>query len=97
MERESGKFRGQRSEFQNGANGRSNIEGKVTKVATNERWAASESQLRSRNALTSHEIAKAGRRLAAERTQEDFSMISSALDPYNLSGSQEFRKTESRL
>jgi hypothetical protein len=34
----------------NGANGRSNIEGKVARVATNERWAASEFQLGSNSA-----------------------------------------------
>jgi hypothetical protein len=41
--------------------------------------ATSEFQLRSRNALTSHENRKAGRRLAVERTQEHFSMAISTL------------------
>ena len=42
-------------------------------------------QLGSRNALTSHEIGKAGRRLAVEKTQEHFyPQILSALGPHRL-------------
>src|SRR5438094_9455929 len=48
----------ERSKSKNGANGRSNIEGKVARAATNERWAASEFQWSARHAR--HERIRAG-------------------------------------